>query len=77
MILKAYVFPKLKTVKTWLDKSLKSSVSEHPSTVNMSKHPNQLSNLHDSTFIFFFITLSRTDLEDISVSKILTFRTLY
>ena len=40
--------------KTRLDDSLKSAVSELPSTVNMLKGPKQLSNLHESTFIRFF-----------------------
>ena len=41
MTLKAFVFPKLGTLKTWLDKFLKSPVSEDPSTsnmVNVAKH---------------------------------------
>ena len=44
MTLTAFVFPKLRTVKTCLDKCLKSPISENPSTSNMinaSKHcPN-------------------------------------
>ena len=35
MILTAFVFPKLRTVKTWLDKCLKSPVSEVTSRNNM------------------------------------------
>ena len=37
----AFVFPKLGTPKTWLDKCLKSPVLEYPSTsimVNVPKH---------------------------------------
>ena len=38
----ANVFPKLQTVKTWLDHSLKSVVSEHTSTVNILMDPKHL-----------------------------------
>ena len=41
MTFTAFVFPKLRTLKTWLDKCLKSLVSEDPSTsntVNVPKH---------------------------------------
>ena len=55
--------------KTWLERSLKSAVSEHLSTVNMLKGPKHLWNLQESTFIFFFfIILVGTDLENISLS---------
>ena len=53
MTLTTFVFPKLRTLKTWLDKCLKSPVLEDPSTssmVNMSKH---CWNLHHTTFIIF------------------------
>ena len=40
--------------KTWLDHSLKSAVSKHPSTVTMLKGPKHLWNLHDGAFIMFF-----------------------
>ena len=35
MTLAAFVFPKLRTLKTWLDKCLKSPVSENLSRSNM------------------------------------------
>ena len=35
MIIIANVFPKLQTVKIWLDHSVKSAVSEHALTVNV------------------------------------------
>ena len=41
MTLRAFVFPKLRTPKTWLDKRLKSPVSDDRSRsnmVNVSKH---------------------------------------
>ena len=39
MILIAFLFPKLRTLKTWLDKCLKSPVSEDPSPSNMKNVP--------------------------------------
>ena len=41
MNLMAFVFPKLRTLKTWLDKCLKSPVSDDPSTSNMVNVPKQ------------------------------------
>ena len=40
--------------KTSLDHSLKSIVSEHPSTVNLLKCLKHFWNLHENTFIIFF-----------------------
>ena len=54
MIVIANVFPKLKTVETWLDHSLKSAVSQHPLAINMLKGRKHLWNLHQSTFFVFF-----------------------
>ena len=54
MIVIPNVFPKLQTVKTWVDHSLKSAVSEHPLAVNMLNGYKHFRNLHDSTFIIFF-----------------------
>ena len=39
--------------ETWLEKSLKSPVSEDPSTGNMVNVPKHCSNLNDSTFSIF------------------------
>ena len=68
MIIIANVFPKLQTVKIWLDHSVKSAVSEHALTVNVWKHGNYLQNLHENAFIMFFIILGEVDLENISNS---------
>ena len=54
MTLIPFVFPTLRTPKTWLDKCLKSTVSEDPSTSNMVKVPKHCSNLHRITFIKYF-----------------------
>ena len=39
--------------KTWLDKCLKSPVSEDPFKGNMVNGPKHLFNLHDRTFTIF------------------------
>ena len=43
-------FPKYRLRKTWLDKCLKSRVSEDPSTDNMANGSKHCCNLNDSTF---------------------------
>ena len=53
MTLKDFVLSKLRTLKTWLDKCLKSFVSEDLSTSNMINGPKHCWNLHDSTFNMF------------------------
>ena len=53
MTLMDFVFPKLRTAKTWLDKCLKSFVAENISTSNMLNGSKHCSNLHHSTFIIF------------------------
>ena len=53
MTLIAFVFWKLLTPKTWLDKCLKSPVSEDPSTSNMADVPKHCWNLHHTIFIIF------------------------
>ena len=55
MTLTAFVFPKLRTLKTWLDKCLKSPVSEDRSTSNTVNVPEHCWNLHHSTFIIFIV----------------------
>ena len=39
MILIDFVFPNLRTAKTWLDKCLKSAISEDSSTIDMVNEP--------------------------------------
>ena len=48
-----FVFPKLRTPKTWKDKRLKSPVSDDHSTSNMINVPKHFTNLHHSIFIKF------------------------
>ena len=57
--------------KTWLDKRLKSPVSEDPSTSNMVNGPKQCWNLDDSNFTTFSDTF-----EKISFSEMLILRTV-
>ena len=49
----ADVFLDLGTPKTWLDKCLRSLVSEVPSISNMVKGPKYCSKLNDRTFTIF------------------------
>ena len=53
MTLIADVFLKLRPRKTWLEKFLKSHVSEDPLTGNMVNGLKQCSKLKDSTFTIF------------------------
>ena len=66
MIVRANVFLKLQTVKSWLDLSINSAVSEQALTVNIWKHPKYLRNLHGSAFIVFSIILRLFDSENAS-----------
>ena len=53
MTLTAFVFPKVHTLKRWLDNCLKSPLSEDPSTSNMVNLPRHCWNLHHSNFVTF------------------------
>ena len=53
MTLTAFVFPKVHTLKRWLDNCLKSPLSEDPSTSNMVNVPRHCWNLHHSNFVTF------------------------
>ena len=48
---KFFVFPKLRTLKTWLDECLKSLVSAESSTGNIVNVPKHCWNLHHTTLI--------------------------
>ena len=58
-------FRNYKLWKSFLENSLKSTVSEHTLTMNMWKRPNYLQNFHESAFIMFFIILREVDLENV------------
>ena len=51
--LSSFVFPKLRTPKTWLDKSLKRSLLDDSSPSNIINVPKHCWNQHHSTFIIF------------------------
>ena len=53
MTLTVFVLPKLLTLKTWLDKCIKSTVSEDPSTSNMVNVHKHCWSLHHRPFIIF------------------------
>ena len=53
MTLTAFVFPKLRTLKTELHKYLKSPISEEPLTINIVNVRKHCSNLRHGTFIIF------------------------
>ena len=53
MALIDFVLPKLRTLKTWLDKCLKSSVLEAPSTSGMVNWTKHCRNLNQNTLIIF------------------------
>ena len=53
MTLTAFAFPKLRTLKTWWDKCLKSPLSEDLSTSDMVKVPKHCWNLHHRPSIKF------------------------
>ena len=53
MTLIADVILNLRTPKMWLDKCLKSPVSEDPSTGNMANAPKHCSKLIETTFAIF------------------------
>ena len=53
MTLLDFVFVKLRTPKTWLDKCLQSPVLEHPWRRNMVNGPKHCWNLDQSTFVIF------------------------
>ena len=53
MTLTAFVFPKLRTPKTYSGKCLKRPVSEKPSTSNIVNVPKPCWNLHHINFMIF------------------------
>ena len=61
-------FPKYRLRKTWLDKCLKSRLSEDLWTENMENWSKQCSNLNDSTFTKHINTVKVVVLEKVSFS---------
>ena len=54
----------------WLLKSLKSPVTEHLWTEEMLKVPKHRLNLHDSSFVIFFITPKKLQFQRFFLSSI-------
>ena len=53
----AYVFRKYGVRKTWLDKYLKSAVSDYTFTINVVNRPKHCFTLNDSTFYHIHLSL--------------------
>ena len=70
MILIAYVFSKLQTAKDLVRPMFKKRRFRTLSESQHVKGSQTLVKSADSTFIIFFITLKKTDLENISLSNI-------
>ena len=62
-----FVFPKLRTPKTWLDKCLKSPVLENLCTSNMVMGQNTVEINLTAPLSYLWITLKATELEDVSL----------
>ena len=60
IMLIANVFPKLQTVKTSSDHSVKRALYEHALTLNMIKSPKYFQNLHESSFIMLYHHFERS-----------------
>ena len=65
-----FVFLKLRTPKTWLDKCLKSPVLEDPSTSNMVDIPKHCSNLETYSLKWDFLDIYLTTFWESVTSKI-------
>ena len=61
-------FRKCRLQRKWLDKCLKSRVSEDPETENMANRSKHGSNLNDSTFAKFINIVKLVALEKVSFS---------
>ena len=63
--------------KPWLDKYLKSPVSEDPSKSNMVNEPKHCSNLNHSTLAYLLIKVKATESEKLSLNNMQIFLTGY
>ena len=62
--------------KKWLDKCLKSPVSEDPQTSNMVNGLKHCINLNGSTLIYLLITLKAIQLQKVSLGDMINLRTV-
>ena len=72
MTLKLMYFQNYELRKKWLDKYLKRPVSEHRSTVNMTRYmvPNTAKICTAELLSYFLITLTQIELESVSPGNI-------
>ena len=70
------VFRKYRLPKTWLDKCLKSHVSEDPQRDNAENVSKHCCNLNGSTFIYLLITLKVVALQEVSFSETQNLKTV-
>ena len=69
-------FPNYGLRKRWLDKCLKSDVSEDPSTSNMEDGPKHCSNVQDGAFTIFINLCEKIQLEKVYISAIQNLKTV-
>ena len=62
--------------KTWLDKCLKSPVSDYPSKSKIVNAPKSCSNLKNSLFSILIITGKSIVLQKVSISDLQNLKTL-
>ena len=62
--------------KTWLDKRLKSPVSENPTKSNMVNAPKHCSNLKDTSLPYLLITGKSIVLQKIYLSDVQNLKTV-
>ena len=62
--------------KTWLDKYLKSTLLQYPSTSNMVNRPRHFSNLNSGTFTIFLITGKAIEYEKFYLSDMRNLKTV-
>ena len=60
-------FRNYELAKTWLDKFLKSAVSQYPSTTNMVNALKHCSNYHGAPLSYLLITASDIELEKVTL----------
>ena len=67
MTLTAFLFPKLRTLKTWLDKCVKSPVLEELFASNMVNVPEEISKYITSRLSCLLITAKFIELQKVSL----------
>ena len=76
MTLRDSVFSKLRTPKTWLERCLRSPVSEDSSKSNMGNWPKYCWNMHHSTFFIFIDDCQTIELKKVALIEMLNLRTV-